>query len=427
MMKKNITKFAATVAALAMTCAVVPTISSSAVFIASSGPITVSDSYTQVDINEKNLRAAYDSFIYPNTQYYEYELYQNTDLSYTDPETGDVVPVSGTNLCEITHNLYNSISLTIPADNYDAYAEIWNNYEDKIAYTYYSDGWHYSNGDICVTIRDDTSATSSTKDVIADFIDELQSADIVTEATYGEHDYYQEYKGSVGTGMVISVGDDDTDLTDEIYEVAMTYLDDEDSTFSVERHESDFSYTDLNIGEFTYANTHECTSYYIVPDDSTDITYLAKVYTALSETYPEGVIETRILWQESVTTLATELNNTIDLLAIEDWSEFVTTVAEDDVEPIPDDVTVEEPTIDTLCGDIDADGSITPFDARLALVAYASEQVGQDTGLTDDQMALADVDGDGVVTAVDAHYILVYYATEQVSTFVTWDAILNAK
>ncbi len=80
---------------------------------------------------------------------------------------------------------------------------------------------------------------------------------------------------------------------------------------------------------------------------------------------------------------------------------------------------------DNETGDVDLDGSVTAIDAHYVLVAYASEQVGQDTGLTDEQMALADVDGDGVVTAIDAHYILVYYATQQVREGVTWDDILS--
>ncbi len=79
-----------------------------------------------------------------------------------------------------------------------------------------------------------------------------------------------------------------------------------------------------------------------------------------------------------------------------------------------------------LLGDVDGDGSITAIDAHKVLVAYASEQVGQDTGLDENQMLLADVDGDGSVTAIDAHHILVYYATAQVRTDgkVDWNEII---
>ncbi len=85
---------------------------------------------------------------------------------------------------------------------------------------------------------------------------------------------------------------------------------------------------------------------------------------------------------------------------------------------------VQTSWFDPDLGDINDDGSVTPVDAHQALVAYASEQVGQDTGLTDEEMGYADIDGDGSVTPSDAHYMLLYYATQQVQEGVTWLDIL---
>ncbi len=82
-------------------------------------------------------------------------------------------------------------------------------------------------------------------------------------------------------------------------------------------------------------------------------------------------------------------------------------------------------SIGTALGDVDGDGSVTPIDARLILIAYATEQTGRVADLTDAQKLIADVDASGKIDAVDAHYVLVYYATEQVRQEVTWDMVLS--
>ncbi len=78
---------------------------------------------------------------------------------------------------------------------------------------------------------------------------------------------------------------------------------------------------------------------------------------------------------------------------------------------------------DYLLGDVDGDGLVSPLDAHQTLIAYASEQVGIDTGFNSLQRLAADVDENGVINALDAHYMLVYYASEQVGLHPTWSDV----
>ncbi len=68
-----------------------------------------------------------------------------------------------------------------------------------------------------------------------------------------------------------------------------------------------------------------------------------------------------------------------------------------------------------LC-DVDGDGTVTPVDAHKALVAYASAQVNQPTGMTPLQRRAADANNNNEIDPTDAHLMLVYYATAQVQT-----------
>lgn len=65
-----------------------------------------------------------------------------------------------------------------------------------------------------------------------------------------------------------------------------------------------------------------------------------------------------------------------------------------------------EPTL----GDIDADGVINANDAALILVESAAIGAGQESTLSEAQLACADVNGDGMMDAVDASVVLQYSA-----------------
>ncbi len=102
-------------------------------------------------------------------------------------------------------------------------------------------------------------------------------------------------------------------------------------------------------------------------------------------------------------------------------------VEEDESENTSENTEVEEDTDDILLGDLDGDGVITPVDARIVLVGYATANAGIDglTGLTPEQELTGDVDGDGSLSAIDAHYILVYYASEQVWGEISWASVIE--
>ncbi len=391
-MKKTLMKIVAILATTTMAVGATTSFSSNAVYSETDGFDNPPDGYILVE-------DAMDWFpVASEYSHYDFQIYQKID------EDGIWQP----SLYQVIHHLYNSQHYDLTSDNYDAFEAIWEKYEPEMQYdTYEVYNYTPDSDTIRVSIVDYSSSSNAKKDVVQAFVTELKGEDLVVSATYSECDCYTDSYGGYDTGILI-LNLDDTVSAEDILSIVSEY--DADATV-IE--------SDEVVGKIGYDNTG---GYYVTP--LVDISHIHEITVALENAYPEADCSYSVYFQED----AVNIDETvIDLFSIEDWSEFVATATEDDIEPIPDDVTVEEPTIDTLCGDIDADGSITPFDARLALVAYASEQVGQDTGLTDDQMALADVDGDGVVTAVDAHYILVYYATEQVSTFVTWDAILNAE
>ncbi len=146
-----------------------------------------------------------------------------------------------------------------------------------------------------------------------------------------------------------------------------------------------------------------------------------------------GTYPTTVVLPSSITLIEDiALGNTTDGLVVyyagteEEWSEVIVNSIGYITGLYNYELTCNVPVswFDPDLGDINDDGSVTPVDAHQALVAYASEQVGQDTGLTDEEMGYADIDGDGSVTPSDAHYMLLYYATQQVQEGVTWLDIL---
>ncbi len=155
------------------------------------------------------------------------------------------------------------------------------------------------------------------------------------------------------------------------------------------------------------------------------------VYYSGTEEEWENLINSKVDQYFSTESTNTNFHPTVICTGVPDSSDTTDTSDTDTFDNQGQNIYDDTPVVaipakwdDPDLGDIDGDGSVTPVDAHKALVAYASEQVGQDTGLTEDQMSLADVDDDGSVTPTDAHYMLVYYATQQVQEFVAWDIII---
>lgn len=67
-------------------------------------------------------------------------------------------------------------------------------------------------------------------------------------------------------------------------------------------------------------------------------------------------------------------------------------------------------TLNFKLGDVNFDGDINAIDASLVLSAYASDAIGNGTGLDKLKTKAADVDENSVVNAIDASKILGYYA-----------------
>lgn len=65
---------------------------------------------------------------------------------------------------------------------------------------------------------------------------------------------------------------------------------------------------------------------------------------------------------------------------------------------------------DTILGDMNLDGRVTPTDSAQVLSIYADKGSGADIEITQAQMLAGDINGDGALTATDAAEILAYYA-----------------
>ncbi|MBR5404864.1 MAG: Ig-like domain-containing protein [Oscillospiraceae bacterium] len=82
-----------------------------------------------------------------------------------------------------------------------------------------------------------------------------------------------------------------------------------------------------------------------------------------------------------------------------------------------------------LFGDVDGDGTITAYDAQLALIGFTEDFLGfepEERTLTPEQEIIADVDLDGELTAYDATVILTYFSLKYNAGFddLTWEELL---
>ena len=76
------------------------------------------------------------------------------------------------------------------------------------------------------------------------------------------------------------------------------------------------------------------------------------------------------------------------------------------------------------CGDLDGSGSVDSTDIYYALYYVANIAVGNDGGLTPEQIAAADVDGNGSVDSTDIYYMLYYVALHGAGIHQTWEEVL---
>ena len=58
------------------------------------------------------------------------------------------------------------------------------------------------------------------------------------------------------------------------------------------------------------------------------------------------------------------------------------------------------------------------------MLYIANVAVGNDGGLTDEQIAAADVDGNGTVDSTDSFYIMYYVALHGAGIHQTWEEVL---
>ena len=75
-------------------------------------------------------------------------------------------------------------------------------------------------------------------------------------------------------------------------------------------------------------------------------------------------------------------------------------------------------------GDVDGSGGIDSTDIFYTMLYIANVAVGNDGGLTDEQIAAADVDGNGTVDSTDSFYIMYYVALHGAGIHQTWEEIL---
>ena len=82
----------------------------------------------------------------------------------------------------------------------------------------------------------------------------------------------------------------------------------------------------------------------------------------------------------------------------------------------------ETPTLSK--SDLDGSGSVDSTDIYYALYYVANIAVGNDGGLTPEQIAAADVDGNGSVDSTDIYYMLYYVALHGAGIHQTWEEVL---
>ena len=75
-------------------------------------------------------------------------------------------------------------------------------------------------------------------------------------------------------------------------------------------------------------------------------------------------------------------------------------------------------------GDVDGSGGIDSTDIFYTMLYIANVAVGNDGGLTDEQIAAADVDGNGTVDSTDSFYIMYYVALHGAGIHQTWEEVL---
>ena len=77
-----------------------------------------------------------------------------------------------------------------------------------------------------------------------------------------------------------------------------------------------------------------------------------------------------------------------------------------------------------LRGDVDGSGGIDSTDIFYTMLYIANVAVGNDGGLTLEQIAAADVDGSGKVDSTDVFYMMYYVALHGVGKDVSWEEVL---
>ena len=77
-----------------------------------------------------------------------------------------------------------------------------------------------------------------------------------------------------------------------------------------------------------------------------------------------------------------------------------------------------------LRGDVDGSGGIDSTDIFYTMLYIANVAVGNDGGLTPEQIAAADVDGSGSVDSTDVFYMMYYVALHGVGKDVSWEEVL---
>ncbi len=102
------------------------------------------------------------------------------------------------------------------------------------------------------------------------------------------------------------------------------------------------------------------------------------------------------------TSAASETEPSADTTQAVSTTEAVSTTVPTAAEPTP---VTGTPSL----GDIDGNNRIDSSDASIVLEAYSLLSVGEDSGLTEEQLKFADVTGDGAVNSADASLILEYY------------------
>ena len=76
------------------------------------------------------------------------------------------------------------------------------------------------------------------------------------------------------------------------------------------------------------------------------------------------------------------------------------------------------------CGDLDGSDNIDSTDIFYTMLYIANVAVGNDGGLTAEQIAAADVDGNGTVDSTDSFYIMYYVALHGAGHNTSWEEVL---